>query len=51
VCGDVAAYIGSVLVGVCTSHCSEVLLNGATYTHQQGPNNIWSHITTHRCVL
>jgi len=30
-----------------------VLLNSATYTHQQGPTNICSHITneliTHRC--
>jgi len=30
---------------------SRLLLSSATYTHQQGPTNIRSHITTHRCVL
>jgi hypothetical protein len=25
--------------------------NSVTNTHQQGPTNICSHITTHRCIL
>jgi len=28
-----------------------LLPNSATYTHRQGPTNICSHITTHRCIL
>jgi len=34
---------------------NSLLPNSATYTHQQGPTNICSHITTelttHRCIL
>jgi hypothetical protein len=30
---------------------SSLLPNSAMYTHQQGPTNICSHITTHRCIL
>ena len=30
---------------------SRLLPNSATYTHQQGPTNICSQITTHRCIL
>jgi len=37
-----------ILVGPCW--CVYVP-NSATYTHQQGPTNTWSHITTHRCIL
>jgi len=33
----------------------DLLLNSATYTHQQGPTNICSHITTeliaHQCTI
>jgi hypothetical protein len=58
--GDVAAYIGSVLVEVCMSHCwcvyvalfgSRLLPNSATYTHQQGlyqymqPHHHWFNHT------
>ena len=45
VCGDVGAYIGrSLLVYVC---CTVRKYN----LHQQGPTNICTHITTHRCTI
>jgi hypothetical protein len=35
---------------LCNSNKS-LLPHIATYTHQQGPTNVCSHIPTHRCIL